>query len=101
MHIPMKIHQTPQNQGSTGNLQGEVIFYSIVTGKILQRARKDYTLLKMPEDAIRRIITVGKKSVAGLSFGDRNNISLDNSVDITGVDNDIYDQINQEHPYDL
>ena len=44
---------------------------------------------------------MGKKSVAGLSFGDRNNISLDNSVDITGVDNDIYDQINQDHPYDL
>ena len=29
--------------GPTGNLQGGVRFYSLVTGKILQRARKDYT----------------------------------------------------------
>ena len=86
--------------GPTGNLQGGVRFYSLVTGKILQRARKDYTVLKMPEDAILQIATMGKKSVTGLNFGDRNNVELDNADDITGViDND--DQINQEHPYDL
>ena len=87
--------------GPTGNLQGGVRFYSLVTGKILQRAKKDYTLLKMPEDAIRRINTMSKKSLVGLFFGDRNNIDLDNGDDITGVDNGIDDQINQEHPYDL
>ena len=44
---------------------------------------------------------MGKKSVAGLNFGDRNNIDLDKRVDITGTNNDIDDKINQEHLYDL
>ena len=56
----------------------------------------------MPEDAIRRLLTMGKNSVAGLHFGDRNNIDLDNSTEITGVNDDINDHnINQEHPYDV
>ena len=45
----------------------------------------------MPEDAIRRLLTMGKNSVAGLHFGDRNNIDLDNSTEITGVDDDVGD----------
>ena len=88
--------------GPTGNLQGGVRFFSLVSGKILQRAKKDYTLLKMPEDAIRRLLTMGNNSVAGLLFGDRHNIDLDNSTEITGVDDDVGDHnINQEHPYDV
>ena len=77
--------------GPTGNLQDGVLLFSLVSDNILQRAKKDYTLLKMPEDAIRRLLTMGKNSVAGLHFGDRNNIDLDNSTEITGVDDDVGD----------
>ena len=88
--------------GPTGNLQGGVRFFSLVSGKILQRVKKDYTLLKIPEDAIRRLLTMEKNSVDSLHFGDRNNIDLDNSTEITGVDDDDGDHnINQEHPYNV
>ena len=39
--------------GPTGSLQGGVLFFSLVPGKILKRTKKDYSLLKNPEDAIR------------------------------------------------
>jgi hypothetical protein len=87
--------------GPTGNLQGGVRFYSLVTGRILQRDRNSFTLLKMPEDAIRRMKTLSKKSAPGLQFGDRSNIDsdLNSDVDITGVIDD--DDGGQEHPYDI
>jgi hypothetical protein len=56
--------------GPNGNLQGGVRFFSLLTGKILSRSRHNYTPLKMPEDAIRRIKTMTKNCVKGLSFGD-------------------------------
>jgi hypothetical protein len=90
--------------GPTGNLQGGVRFFSLTTGRILQRDKNSYTPLKMPEDAIRRMNSITKKSVLGLVFGDRNNLN-DNDDDaiITGVidaeDNDDIEQ--QEHPYDI
>jgi hypothetical protein len=90
--------------GPTGNLQGGVRFYSLVTGRILQRDRKSYTPLKMPEDAILRVNSLTKKSVPGLQFGDRNNIidaNIDNDNDTTGVNDDDEDDITEEHPYDI
>jgi hypothetical protein len=39
--------------GLTGNLQGGVSFFSIHTGRVLDRGKKDYQLLKMPQDVIR------------------------------------------------
>jgi hypothetical protein len=99
--------------GPNGNLQGGVRFYSLITGKILNRSRNDYTPLKMPEDVIRRIKTLTKNSVKGLIFGDRNNDNLESysrsDVLITGV-NDINKNIDstdnnnindQEHPYEI
>jgi hypothetical protein len=88
--------------GPTGNLQGGVRFCSLVTGRILQRDRNSYTPLQMPKDAIRRMKTLAKKSVSGLLFADRNNISTDieDDVDITGV-NENDDEIVQEHLYDI
>jgi hypothetical protein len=98
--------------GPNGNLQGGVRFYSLVTGKILNRSRHDYTPLKMPEDAILRIKTMTKNSVKGLIFGDRNNNTTEtytrSDVLITGVnsinknENEQDDNINdQEHPYEI
>jgi hypothetical protein len=60
----------------------------------------------MPEDAIRRMKTLTKKSVSGLTFGDRKNINNDVDDDdatITGVNDADDDNINpqQEHPYDI
>ena len=90
--------------GPTGNLQGGIRFYSLVTGKILQRDKHSYTPLKMPEDVIRRIKSLTKTGIKGLQFGDRNNIidnDLEDGTDITGVSNDNDDNINEEHPYDI
>jgi hypothetical protein len=99
--------------GPNGNLQGGIRFYSLVTGKILNRSRHDYTPLKMPEDAILRIKTITKNSVKGLIFGDRNNNQLEayNRTDVllTGVNNnknkdneeDLETTTDQEHPYEI
>jgi hypothetical protein len=87
--------------GPTGNLQGGIRCYSLVTGRILQRDKNSFTQLKMPEDAIKRMSTLTRKSVSGLHFGDRNNVTtdLDSDATITGV-NDDNDDID-EHPYDI
>jgi hypothetical protein len=88
--------------GPTGNLQGGIRCYSLVTGRILQRDTNSFTPLKMPEDAIRRITTLAKKSVSGLQFGDRNDVAtdLDSDATITGVNDNENDDI-EEHPYDI
>ena len=89
--------------GPTGNLQGGVRFYSLITGRILQRDRLSYTPMKMPEDAIRRVNALTKKSIKGIRFGDRNgnDIDLEPDVDITGVSGDGDDDNEVEHPYDI
>jgi hypothetical protein len=61
--------------GPTGNLQGGIRCYSLVTGRILQRDKNSFTPLKMPEDAIRRLTTLAKESVTGLQLGDRNDVA--------------------------
>jgi hypothetical protein len=88
--------------GPTGNLQGGIRCYSLVTGRILQRDKNSFAPLKLPEDAIRRMNTLAKKAVSGLQFGDRNNITvdLDNDAIITGVNENEDDAI-EEHPYDI
>jgi hypothetical protein len=91
--------------GPTGNLQGGVRFYSLITGRILQRDRNSYTPMKMPEDAIKRVQALTKKAVKGLRFGDRNDINIDHNdiIDVTGVNDEEEkdDDIEQEHPYDI
>ena len=93
--------------GPNGNLQGGIRCYNLVTGKILSRSKHDYTKLKMPEDAILRLKTMTKNSEKGLTFGDRNDNTLE-SYDhddtlITGVndDNNEDDNDDQAHPYEL
>ena len=46
--------------GLTGNLQDKVHFFSLVTGHTLKRAKRDYRLLKIPENNIRRMHTIGR-----------------------------------------
>ena len=72
--------------GPSGNLQGGIRCYSLLTGKVLHRTYKDITQMKMPIDAIRRLQYRARKqkSVHGLEFADRHgNVDTDNSI--TGV----------------
>ena len=59
--------------GPTGNLQGRIRYYSLESGKILQRAWKDVQIFKMPQSVISRINYIYKrqKSVKGMKFRDR------------------------------
>ena len=83
--------------GPSGNSQGGIRCYSLLTGQILHRTIGDITRLKMPEDAIRRIAYVAKKQKlqAGLTFTDRNT-NIDNDASITGVDTHNQDQLELE-----
>ena len=56
----------------SGNLQGGVRFYSLLTGKILHRDMQSFDLLKMPQDSVRRLEYMERRSPVGLIFGDRN-----------------------------
>jgi hypothetical protein len=81
--------------GPTGNLQGGVSFFSIHTGRILDRGKKDYQLLKMPQDIIRHVEQMARKSDLGLSFGDRYN---NNITDITDTEeNDAFINNDEEN----
>ena len=100
--------------GPSGNLQGGVRCYSLITGKVLHRQFSEITILKMPEDAKRRLtfIVNREKSIRGLIFGDRNN-NVDPDCDITGVNVNANDNANDNEndnendddlvvsPYDL
>ena len=84
--------------GPSGNLQGGVRCYSLSTGKVLHRAMRDITIMKMPVDAVRRLRyrTRKEKSVPGLVFGDRNNIDIPHDG-VAGVENDNDDPDCDEH----
>ena len=62
--------------GPTGNLQGSISYFSLVTGQVLNLLWIDTTVLKMLTNAINRINFMVKKqkSVKGLKFCDRQNI---------------------------
>jgi hypothetical protein len=104
--------------GPTGNLQGGVSFFSIHTGCILDRGKKDYQLLNIPQDVVQRVEEMARKLDLGLMFGDRYiNISTDivkaeaddafindaNDEESTKVNGDIQleDNVNQQLSIDL
>ena len=60
--------------GPTGNAQGGVNFFSLLSGRVLDRRIEDYDLLPMPADAIVRVEKMARRSPTGLLFADRNNI---------------------------
>ena len=67
--------------GPSGNLQGGVRFFSLTSGEVIVRSRKDYDLLPMPNEAIDRVYHMGRRSRDGITFGDRNNTALDDDDD--------------------
>ena len=89
--------------GPSGNLQGGVRCYSLLTGKVLLRTIADVTRLKMPQEAIQRIKYRAKKQKAlmGLEFADRHGVrDNDLSVQDTGA-NRIPAEVSNEGPYDI
>ena len=78
--------------GPSGNLQGGIRVYSLLTGKILHGMINDVTIMKMPQEAIRRLRyrTRKEQSMTGLVFGNRNNEEEEDTTDtrIAGVDGD-------------
>jgi hypothetical protein len=81
--------------GPTGNLQGGVSFFSIHTGRVLDRGKKDYQLLKMPQDVIHRVKQMARQSELGLTFGDRYNntiTDIDAAVEDDAFTNDTNDE---------
>ena len=90
--------------GPSGNLQGGVRFFSLLTGKILHRDKENFTMMKMPADAIVRIQSLARRTETGLTFGDRNNITImdsdSDSVNAPGV-NDGNNNDDGPHLYDI
>ena len=72
--------------GPSGNIQGGIRCYSLLTGKILHCLFHDVTFLNIPEGVKRQLrhIVRNKKAVKGLIFGDCHN-NLDPPSVITGV----------------
>ena len=71
--------------GPSSNYQGGVIFFSLTTGKDLDRSGNDFTIAPMPDDAIQRVEHMAAESPNGLLFADRHNNPFDttNSGPIT------------------
>ena len=51
--------------GPSRNYQGDVLFYSLFTGKTLDRSKNDFTIVPMPEAIIQQISFVAKESPTG------------------------------------
>ena len=69
--------------GPSGNFQGGIRCYSLLTGKVLLRTIADVTRLKMPQEAIRRLTYRAKKQKAakGLEFADRHgNVDAESTI---------------------
>ena len=79
--------------GPAGNLQGGVRFFSLKTGRILNRSSKDFRLLPIPADVVTRVHAMAKSSPRGIIFSNQKHIDeLDNEFNsniknkgITGV----------------
>ena len=90
--------------GPSGNLQGGVHCFSLLTGRVLDRQWKDVEVHKMLQSAINRINFMVKKqkAIKGLKFGDRQN--LINAAISTGVMDDqdmAEDLINSNFNHDI
>ena len=67
--------------GPSGNLQGGVRFFSLDTGRVINRKKEDYELIPMPADVIKRVNRMARKSRSGITFGDRTNNDDENEED--------------------
>ena len=86
---------TPRTTGAialmpNGNIQGGHLFYSLRTGKILNR--KKWTPVPMPESVIPRMDALAKDRRSGLRFTNANNEEYDDDdTDSDDSDDDDYD----------
>jgi hypothetical protein len=85
----------------TGNAQGNYYFYSLSTGRIINRAHA--TPLPMPDDVIHRVHTLARQQQAdpGLVFLDRDRVPDVNDEDDGDDDEDTWDEeqwVDEPHP---
>ena len=78
--------------GSTFNDEGGVAYFSLMTGRQIERARA--TPLPMPADVIARVELMARRMPIDLTFGDRNNSAVHYASDEDDDDSD-YDP--QDH----
>eukprot|EP00536_Pseudo-nitzschia_multiseries_P010625 jgi/Psemu1/203784/e_gw1.332.17.1 len=81
--------------GPSGNLQGGVRLYSLLTGRYLDRAKADYNILPMPAEAITRVHRLSRRSRPGLIFGDRHDNAPTTDSDDDSIDDDDYVPTNE------
>ena len=88
----------------TGNTQGGYYFYSLATGKLLNR--RNWTLLPIPQDVIDRVHTMARRAAANvaLTFGDRFGEIIPDNDDDDDDDGDYIpndeDTDDDEYPFD-
>jgi Reverse transcriptase (RNA-dependent DNA polymerase) len=84
----------------TGNAQGGHWFYSLTTGRMLDRTQ--WTPLPMPADVIERVTFLGRTSPIGMNFTDLRNVNYDDDVfDIdNNSDDDDSDYDSDDEPSD-
>jgi len=70
----------------TGNAQGGYFFYSLNTGRVLNRNR--WTALPMPAEVIQRVHELACSSTDGLTFTDQHNQFFDDDDDLCDPDGD-------------
>ena len=73
----------------TGNAQGSYWFYSLNTGRLLNRNR--WTALPMPAEVIQRVHVLARNSATGLTFTDNQNQVYEDDDDDYQPDGDIAD----------
>jgi hypothetical protein len=79
----------------TGNAQGGYYFYSVTTGRRLNRY--SWTKLPMPQDVIDHIHVLARRYPRGLEFGDRNGNATIN--DYEDADDDTNDDMDADSSY--
>ena len=90
----------------TGNTQGGYYFYSLATGKVLNR--RNWTLLPIPQDVIDRVHNMARRAAANiaLTFGDRFGEIIPDDDDDDDDDGDYIpgdedaDDDDDEYPFD-
>ena len=80
--------------GSTYNDEGAVAYFSLKTGRRIERARA--TPIPMPDDVIERVEIMARRMPVGLVFGDRNNNPVTYADDDDDADSDYEDDANDD-----
>ena len=70
----------------TGNAQGGYFFYSLDTGRVLNRNR--WTELPMPADVVTRIHTLARRNPRGMKFSNRHHVPFVLDPDSDEIDDD-------------